>query len=452
MRTENLYDTKEKCCGCWACANICPVKAITMECDNEGFLYPIISHSMCIDCKMCLNVCPVKTSIQIEEENKKRPHIGIINLQFTKNYGASIAAYVLESVIRGIVGPKYIVETINYVGRVEGNIFAKYMDQIKDAGGYIKYKQRKKNYSTPVENPEMRIIRNQRFDIFNHDFLNVTKPIGYAREINENANYVAFVAGSDVIWQPKRTESFRSEGYYLRFARKEQLKIAYAPSLDFIDNKKLRRLSSVYKENLENIDYISVREKSNVSFIQSLTEKKVYNCCDPALLVDKNFYSDILNSSLIQSNDKKYIYVYVLEKQQYIIEYAKKLASEKNLRICYYCPCVLDFGSDVEYCLSDGPCEFLFRVLNAEYVLTNSFHCVVFSLLFQKKFLSFKRNDDSIKSDDLLELVDLKDRSVKLNEKYDIDKKIDFSAVDIKMKNIRESSLEFLRDSLNGLG
>lgn len=451
MKTADLYNNKNNCCGCWACVNICPTKAISMAPDNEGFLYPSILQSKCIDCKMCLQVCPVKISNQKNEEEKNRPHIGIINLQFTKNYGASIAASVLENVVKDIVGSEYTVETVNYIGQVEGNLLAKYKDQIRDAGGYIKYKQRKKNYSAPVENPELRMIRSQRFDVFNHDFLNITKPIGYARQINENANYVAFIAGSDVIWQPKRTDNFRSEGYYLKFAKPEQLKIAYAPSLDFIDNKKLRSMSSIYKKNLENLDYISVREKSNIDFIQSLTSKKVYNCCDPALLVDKDFYLDMIKASFIQQHNEKYIYIYVLDEQQEVIEYAKKLAYEKNLKICYYCPSILDFGLDVEYCLADGPCEFLYRILNAEYVLTNSFHCIVFSLLFQKQFLSFKRNNDSIKSADLLELVNLEERSVLLNENYNIDTRIDFYAVDAKLKSLRSSSLEYLRHSLSRL-
>lgn len=50
---------KEACCGCEACAQKCPKSCITMEFDEQGFLYPIVEESQCIDCGLCESVCPV---------------------------------------------------------------------------------------------------------------------------------------------------------------------------------------------------------------------------------------------------------------------------------------------------------------------------------------------------------------------------------------------------------
>lgn len=50
---------KEKCCGCHACYNICPVQAIEMQADEEGFLYPILIADKCIQCNQCELVCPI---------------------------------------------------------------------------------------------------------------------------------------------------------------------------------------------------------------------------------------------------------------------------------------------------------------------------------------------------------------------------------------------------------
>lgn len=54
----NIID-KRDCCGCSACMNICPKHCITMESDDEGFLYPKVNIDICINCKMCEVVCPI---------------------------------------------------------------------------------------------------------------------------------------------------------------------------------------------------------------------------------------------------------------------------------------------------------------------------------------------------------------------------------------------------------
>lgn len=48
---------KDECCGCTACASICPRQAITMKPDALGFLYPEVDDSLCIDCGRCVKVC-----------------------------------------------------------------------------------------------------------------------------------------------------------------------------------------------------------------------------------------------------------------------------------------------------------------------------------------------------------------------------------------------------------
>lgn len=59
-----LVNNKSECCGCSACYSICPNKAITMQQDDEGFLYPKIDFDKCIGCKKCINVCAFKNRIK----------------------------------------------------------------------------------------------------------------------------------------------------------------------------------------------------------------------------------------------------------------------------------------------------------------------------------------------------------------------------------------------------
>lgn len=62
-----LFENKTNCCGCTACMNICPKKAITMQEDNEGFLYPVIDEKKCIQCGLCEKVCAFQNGSSISE-------------------------------------------------------------------------------------------------------------------------------------------------------------------------------------------------------------------------------------------------------------------------------------------------------------------------------------------------------------------------------------------------
>lgn len=60
-KIPKLFSDKENCCGCSACYVVCPVSAIEMKEDTEGFLYPVINEEKCLNCKKCLSVCMFKT-------------------------------------------------------------------------------------------------------------------------------------------------------------------------------------------------------------------------------------------------------------------------------------------------------------------------------------------------------------------------------------------------------
>lgn len=61
-RLPVLYDDRSACCGCGACKCICPVGAISMVGDEEGFAYPVVDADACIGCKKCMVVCAFKDS------------------------------------------------------------------------------------------------------------------------------------------------------------------------------------------------------------------------------------------------------------------------------------------------------------------------------------------------------------------------------------------------------
>lgn len=68
--------SKEDCCGCYACYNICPKQCITMKTDNEGFWYPKIDKNKCINCNLCEKVCPIINPVK-RTDSKKIAYAGI---------------------------------------------------------------------------------------------------------------------------------------------------------------------------------------------------------------------------------------------------------------------------------------------------------------------------------------------------------------------------------------
>lgn len=69
-KLPELYESKYDCCGCTACHAICPVQAILMQPDREGFLYPTVDASLCIRCYKCLSVCIFKKDQKDRESEK----------------------------------------------------------------------------------------------------------------------------------------------------------------------------------------------------------------------------------------------------------------------------------------------------------------------------------------------------------------------------------------------
>lgn len=82
-----VHNKKEDCCGCTACMNICPVKAITMVPDEEGFLYPFIDEEKCIHCNMCRKTCDFVKSH--DWQSMKQPEAYAVKMKSDKERAAS---------------------------------------------------------------------------------------------------------------------------------------------------------------------------------------------------------------------------------------------------------------------------------------------------------------------------------------------------------------------------
>lgn len=101
---------KEKCCGCTACANICPKGAITMQEDFEGFLYPVVDKEKCIQCGLCEKVCPIKN----QSEKKTEPEAYAVRVKDKKILETSTSGGFFTPVAKEILKRDGIVVGVAY--------------------------------------------------------------------------------------------------------------------------------------------------------------------------------------------------------------------------------------------------------------------------------------------------------------------------------------------------
>ena len=250
-----------------------------------------------------------------------------------------------------------------------------------------------------------------------------------------------FILGSDTVWYLDNKYFFENKEKYWGTIFKGKKVISYAPSMNDTKITTIRKSDFVI-DALKNISAISVRDEYSKKLISSETNKDITIVCDPTLLHEIDFYKSIQK----KCDYKDFILIYAFRdfcskaQQESIIRYAKK----HNKKI-------ISFGVNRSWCDISVPFDNLSLTSyfeNADYVLTNTFHGTIFSILYKKQFVDFGKN--SRKVCELLNQFKLVDRNVNKEENIDelLETNIMFEEVDKILKLIRESSIKYLRHSL----
>lgn len=305
-------------------------------------------------------------------------------------------------------------------------------------------------YDEPVRKQKIKYLCKRVFAFFNAKNVKITGWESFYFMINwyhksaSNLNpsdFNYFVAGSDQIWNP--LFEYNSNREFLTFAHENQ-RVAYAASIGI--DKLADDVKKEYQKKMDSIPYISVREQSAAEIVEQLTGRKVPVVLDPTLLLEKKQWEKIILKSKVPNNKRKYIFKYFLGKENEVYNrFIKKLAAEKDADIID----IMD--SYNEY----GPADFIYLIKNSIMVVTNSFHCCAFSIIFERDFYCFSRSvnkgtgDMSSRIKNLLEMFKLDDRYITLsNISSATTSSIDFSGISGKINEEREKSLNFLKKAL----
>lgn len=226
-------------------------------------------------------------------------------------------------------------------------------------------------------------------DFYKNHFRLSKKRYNVANIKRTNEIYDIFLTGSDQVWNPNGTKDDTS--FLLSFVDDDKPKISYAAS--FTINSLPKKYKSVYKHFLDRYKHISVRERSGVDIVRQLTGKQADIVLDPTLLLDKEEYRVISKKPRTYINEP-YILVYILSYMYNpfpdINDIVRKVQEKMGgVNVVYIgCGHFSAYSSECITLSNFGPCEFLWLLDHASFVVTTSFHGTVFASLFHKPLIS----------------------------------------------------------------
>ena len=363
--------------------------------------------------------------------------IGIVTLYYkNNNYGANLQAYALNRVISEMgYKPKHI----SYYGSNRAHYFFSNV----------------KHFLLSRKNTISRNIEKRNSDIRRFNKTIPHTKLFFKKNIEKsNKNFDCFIVGSDQVWNPEWMDKFTS----LAFTFNDKLKISYAASIGKVNlnNEQVSKLKKV----LDNINSISVRERENISLLESLTDKKVVCTLDPTLLLDKKQWEEISSDRLI---DEEYIFCYFLRGDTIFRDIANDYSKLKKLRIVTlpylngkFRACDQGFGDYRLFNIS--PRDFISLVKYSSYVITDSFHAVVFSHIYERPFIVATKKDDEMgcRMKSLVELFGTENRYLNDFSFFTLDylkelEKNKYILKTEKYEQLKEKSLKFLEESLNNV-
>lgn len=350
--------------------------------------------------------------------------IGILTFQFAKNYGALMQAYALQTFL---IKSGYQVKIINRLPDIGSNLSSIKFKLINKLQWYL-------------------------FDIFKEKYLKLTKQYRSNASLEElnYENYNAIITGSDQIWRIEYTSV--GFNYFLDFIVNKQIKkISYAASFGLDLWKESDNTTQKVRELLEKFDSISVREDSGKRICKENFNLDSNCAVDPTLLLNSSDYFKLFKPNSI----KPYIFVFLFDDNKIESDIAYVIQQELNLTIKDFNK---PFNSPTKFntirsLIKPSVNRWLRSIYESEFVITDSYHCMIFALIFNKQFYVIANfNRGLTRYESLLRELELSDRlicsSKEINRKL-LRKKIDYNDVNIRISQLQISSSNFLLNSLD---
>lgn len=316
--------------------------------------------------------------------------IGILTMNYAQNYGGVLQAYGLSQYLRG---KEHTVEIINYRNTGKNSLFS-----ILSKFERCLQNKKKQDNSSPIPKERLSETYLNNFKQFKSEKLHYTEPVN---EISISAickRFDVVIIGSDQIWNDVFTNKLI---YYFDWSFKGK-KIAYA-ACTVLDTTPIIRTSKIRKL-LSSFDKVTVRDVHTQNYVSGLGLSKPDIVVDPSCLYD---YHDCIKENPI---GKPYILTYILSGEisggnNKAIEIIKEYIGEiPVVSVCI--PSVSTISKDIsDYFLTEAsPEEWVNLFYHASFVLTDSFHGIMFSMKFRKPFVAYMK--DGNRKSRLQDLID----------------------------------------------
>lgn len=277
--------------------------------------------------------------------------------------------------------------------------------------------------------------------------------VGFRALQEGSRNYDAVVVGSDQVWLPL---GLKTKFFNLLFVDDSVRKVAYASSFGVSEIPSFQKKATA--RYLDRFYQISVREQRGKEIVDALSKNKAEVVADPTLLLDRYEWSEEIKESKALTSEP-YIFCYFLGSNQEARRAANELKAMKGCKIISirhmdeFVETDEQFGDEAPYDVD--PNDFIKYIKDAEYVLTDSFHCSAFSIQFHQKFMTFYRfavgskGGRNSRIDSLFNVLGVPRDHIYQGDISRVDAPINWDEVDEKLVKLRNESLTYLKDALS---
>lgn len=375
--------------------------------------------------------------------------IGILTLPLNSNYGGVLQAFALQTVLKRMGHDVLEVE-------LKKNLRWQYPPLWKIPLSFgkrflFKYIVRRKNQKILLERYERKI-----YPLLVHDILEFIskyiKQFKVDKFIDCKGKFDAFVCGSDQIWRYKYYLFFEGDiaNVYLKFLGDDSCKrIAYAASFGTDNWEYPAKETAECKNWIQKFDAVSVREETGVKLCSTYYDIKAKHVLDPTMLLSKDDYVDLIEKSDVPKSTGN-LFCYILDNTDEKMNVVKNIEKQRHLSSFFMNGDCGNWTEDLEKRIQPPVESWLRAFYDSEFIVTDSFHACVFSILFHKQFLVIGNKERGLaRIYSLLSMFGLEDRLTS-DTGLDINrmKTIDYDRVDEILAKHREESRTFLIQAL----